>query len=417
MKIVFYSGAFASNTYLQGRIICPLAMYMMLQGHDVHYEEDINNIRKSKVLAYHDDLNVETIAKLKNNGNIIFAFDINDHSWLSYFYHSKPEALNIDYIFKSSGIQQKDSYEIYIDNEFNITKKIRPFAPEHIQAIYSRFVEEDRIFPMPHLHWHEYKVTSHKSFDQRDNKTLVRGGHHFYRVILFLKLLLEGRVDGASGFAVRSYAENYCTECENRLKAIGIFVGNYREIQCSNSIEGWNSGQLPDNFFNINTGKWNNRCSPMYFRLIELFQKCQGTIDMNTVNMAFNSSMLPVEYFYGLLGNVRFASDYKWIYSINLPPRFWEAAQAKTINYLPRRTNDQKYFPHVEDGEHYLTFDDDMSDFSLMDRVTKEQYNHITNNLHNVFMQWIEPNDPDFKCNTNLLQHLSNIIDTSNGIN
>jgi len=85
-----------------------------------------------------------------------------------------------------------------------------------------------------------------------------------------------------------------------------------------------------------------------------------------------------------------FYGDYKWQSCINFPSRHWHSAREKTITLVPRRTNDQYYFPKTVDGDHYITFSDDFSDLHKVLNITKDQYIHITENCFSQYMNWIK---------------------------
>ena len=86
--------------------------------------------------------------------------------------------------------------------------------------------------------------------------------------------------------------------------------------------------------------------------------------------------------------------DYKWIFSVDIPPRFWQAANVDPINYLPRWTKNQSEFPEVKEGEHYIAFEEDFSDIDKIMSITKEQHDLIVNNCRSMYEKWIKPSAP-----------------------
>ena len=101
--------------------------------------------------------------------------------------------------------------------------------------------------------------------------------------------------------------------------------------------------------------------------------------------------------------------DFKWIFSIYAPPRFWEAANARTINIVPRFTNTQLHFPDMKDGEHYLSYDVDFSDINELSMIRREQYEYISNNCYKAYNEYIK--GTEYIISTKLLEYMfKNII-------
>jgi hypothetical protein len=130
------------------------------------------------------------------------------------------------------------------------------------------------------------------------------------------------------------------------------------------------------------------------------------------VEKALNGRVLSVIQFYTILSTYLFYADYKWIFSVYAPPRFWEAAQAKVINVVPRRTNDQSYFPEMKEGDHYITFDEDFSDLDNLKDIKKEKFEHITNETKALYDKWIH--GTQYGISENLIKHILEEIENAN---
>ena len=129
----------------------------------------------------------------------------------------------------------------------------------------------------------------------------------------------------------------------------------------------------------------------MFYWLTEKFQDAHGPIDMQSVENALNGSH--VSGFDNILGNNICAGDFKWVFSIYAPPRFWESVQTGTINIGPRFMNSQSYYPEMKEGDHYLTYDVDFSDLkTVIEGITEEQYDHIVNNCDSLYREYIKGN-------------------------
>ena len=62
----------------------------------------------------------------------------------------------------------------------------------------------------------------------------------------------------------------------------------------------------------------------------------------------------------------------------------------------------------MKEGEHFLTFSDDLSDVSA--EISKEQFEHVSENAYQLWKKWIKPDQ--YPTNTNLLQHIFDTIQT-----
>jgi hypothetical protein len=151
-------------------------------------------------------------------------------------------------------------------------------------------------------------------------------------------------------------------------------------------------------------GQWNNRCPRSFYWMAEEFQKQHGPVDMNHVEKMLNARWLHPQEYMDMLSRITFTSDYKWVHSIYAPQRFWEAASAGCINILPERTNDQVYFPLMEEGVHYLTYDESMGDLNTEARIDEKRYNDIAGAARELYTKWIEATE--YTINNNLLAHI-----------
>jgi hypothetical protein len=139
---------------------------------------------------------------------------------------------------------------------------------------------------------------------------------------------------------------------------------------------------------------------------MEKFSSKHGHIDPNVVSKVLNNENLSSTKLSELIGNYMFYGDFKWIFSIYAPQRFWAAARCKTINLLPDRAAAQSYFPEITNGNHFITFKEDFSDLDKLNSVSKEQYEHITNNcldLYNRYMKFDK-----YKLSVNLMNEILN---------
>ena len=82
------------------------------------------------------------------------------------------------------------------------------------------------------------------------------------------------------------------------------------------------------------------------------------------------------------------------MFSVDIPPRFWQAANVDPINYLPQWTKNQSEFPEVKEGEHYIAFEEDFSDIDKIMSIMKEQHDLIVNNCRSMYEKWIKPSAP-----------------------
>jgi len=370
----------------------------------IPFEEiaNLDVVANSTVLVNGDYLEPEVIVRLKENQNKIISFDINDGTSFTYSYVQADEVELIDVIFKVAGVQtEKESYETIIDDDLNYTRSKVPFRGGNFGK-YFDMVEMGKVKSLPYPPWDYFDVPN-IPWEQRNKLALVRGGHHYIRVHLYFNLLAKGMVDDNSMFAGTGYIHQYCDDCKRAFKEQGGVTYDYIEknpnMPCR--LKFW------EHNFMLNCGRWNNSCVTRYLDTAKLLAKKNG-MDLNMVEKALNSSFVG-GYRMSILNKYLFYADHKWIHSIYAPPRFWEAAEARIINYVAERVNDQEYFPCMEDNVHYLTYKEDFSNIDWVRDVTKEQFEYISNNCYELYKHWIKPDK--FATSTNLLQHILDTIE------
>jgi len=401
-KIVMFKPV---NIYLEQVYFMSLLNYSQGTTTPIEIAADLRAVKNSIVLVDGIRLTPVTISQLKNNGNTICSFDINDHSSFDSMYGQSKEILDIDLIFKVAGIQEvQSSDEMYIDNNMHITKRLRPFCSDEHWQTYSTIKNSGRLHSLPYVMWRDPDIVPSLTWEGRKKLCLVRGGHHYQRFIMYLHFLKHHLVDEFSCFFTTHYVHQYCDDCRKIWKEHGgMSLAHYRGSKTSCRIP----SPIPDDYFNgQTTGKahWNNQCVPFFYEAAEIFKKHHGDINLGLLEGALNSSPLADANLYNILKQYLFYCDYKWAFSILAPPRFWEAAAMKTINLYPRRINDQSFFPEMKDGEHYLTFSEDFSDLKDATNITKEQYEYISSNCFELYGKWIKGNQ--HKLSVFLINHI-----------
>ena len=142
-----------------------------------------------------------------------------------------------------------------------------------------------------------------------------------------------------------------------------------------------------------------------------IFNEKYGGVDIDLVQNIFNGKFI-TNWFDTILNRYMFYADMKWIFSIYTPPRFWEAAGAHTINLSPERLNDQEQFPAIKDGVHYLSYKEDFSNIKeVIEGITQEQFEFITQNCFAIYKEWILPNK--YSISDKLLQYIIDGIERS----
>jgi len=419
MKIAIYDPAPLRNDYLTVKYLEPMIEYGKDSGRDIGKITSFDGVANAHILFCSDYYTPEIGEKLKNNNNKIILFDINDSSYINNL--TKLQA--IDLMFKFSGIQQtRGSDELRISDNFEYTKQERYFIPDDVEwAAYVELRDSGRLLPMLYAPFYHCEV-EHIPYEQKNKKAVIRGGHHYLRYHLFLNLLKHGLINEDSAFMTRVYFSDtmderfkYCPECLSAFKQFNkIPYSYYKSHQrwgCNNPHMDWQADELEAGFFqNHGNHKWNNRCVPSFYKLTEEFEKNNGPVDWPLVENALNGEFIADEEFYKIINGNLLYGDYKWMFSVDIPPRFWQAASAKTINILPAWTRNQVQVPFLVEGDHYLTFEETFSDIDKFNSITKEQHDHITNKCFELYNLWI--NHDKYKAATHLMDHIFNNIES-----
>lgn len=420
MKTIIFNPKPYANDYVSKMYFGSLSRVYRYQ--QIERASDISNLRNSIILIDSSYLVPEAISVLKNNGNKIVAFDINDSSQMTYTYNSLSIIEDIDLIFKVSGLQKTlNSDELIIDSNFGYRKEAMPFCQDPgWWDIYSKLRDSGRIMSLPYVPWHRVPI-SDSPYCEKRQEVLVRGGNHYYRFHLFLNLLRHGLSGLESAFCTNEYFKpemapqfRYCQDCIDTRNRFGkIPYSHYAKTtkhRCNNQHVRW-GGEINDNFFNQDPGQWNNRCIPMFYWLADKFEERHGPIDKALLENALNGTFLIKNDFHDILNRYVAYADFKWIFSIYAPPRFWEAAAIGSVNVVSSRVNDQSFFPAMYPDEHYLTFSEDFSDIGSLN-ITKDKYEHITHNAKELYKKYIL-SDSDFEVNKNLTDYIVSAINNT----
>jgi len=385
-----------------------LIKYCRKVGIPISEIDDFMTVKNSIVLTLGDNLTPEIIVRIKENSNFLVVFDINDHSILTETYSYSDEAMLIDLIFKVGGIQKtKESYNVCIDNDLNYTREKAVFHSGD-WGKYFDVVSAGKIRSLPYPPW-ELAVVQNVPWVERKKLALIRGGHHYLRVHLFLQLLSIGMLDGNSIFSSNKYTSQFCDDCKmifkNNKKITFNYLNKHPDMSCR--LKNWATG------FN-DCGKWNNGCIPRYLDLAKLFHDKYGGFKLSAVEDAFCGSFADANWRDSILNRYVFYGDFKLIFSIYAPPRFWEAAEAHTINLVPERMNDQEFFPPMQDGVHYITYKEDFSDLRDVCNINKEKFQYITHNCFELYDTWINKQDIH-RVSPNLLAYILSEIEAAHG--
>lgn len=396
------------HEYVSRRYYDPMLSYAAANGIALQRTESLAGLRDCGVICDADYLTPDAIIRLKENACEIFAFSCIDSAYLSEIIRFTPEMLLINRIFMVSGVpRQNFSHATVIDNEFNITAQRRTYLPDEAWNRFDFMRSRGAIQPLPYLVWNNVTIPTRKRMQGRRNEILFRGGAHFLRVIAYLVALRAGTADSQSSFLLRDYFSEtmnpqfrYCEECRDVFNQHGRFPysPNPDNVGCT-SIAKW--GRDLDL---SNPGNWNNRCPKSFHWLAEQFSKRHGLIDMDRFAAALNACTEDEEQHRSTIADVAFYADCKWEFSIYAAQRFWEASSVGTINLLPERANDQDYFPAMRDGEHYLTFGNDLIG---LDRIGG-RLDEISDNAYGLWEKWIRPDEHGIS--NNLLKHIFDTI-------
>jgi hypothetical protein len=394
------------NGYLSFKFLLPLLNYGKVIGKDINQIQSLNGLKNETIILHGEHLNPELISRLKNDNNIIVSFDINDSTWLFAQYGYDQSAKAIDLIFKWAGNQiTRTSMEVQIDKNIQYSEREATFIPDPVHRdIYETIRDSGRLQPMPHAPFYHVDVEE-RPWDKRIKKALVRGGAHYLRYHLFLNLMKHNLVDISSGFFLQPYMnrnvdENhrFCDDCCSYFEKYKmISYQHYKDhfySKCSNKDINWINPETDhtNTFQNHLTHRWNNKCIPMFYWLTEKFNENHGNcIDFKIVESALNKPYLGEQSAMNLISQYMFYGDYKWNFSVDIPPRFWQGANCGTINILPDWTVDQEHFPELIENEHYLPFGVPFTELDKLHDITKEQFEHIANNAKKVYDEWIKP--------------------------
>jgi hypothetical protein len=388
-----------SNDYLRNIYFDSLLAYRK----DIKRIDYLDGIKKDTIIIDAEHLTPYVINELKDNGNRIAAMDINDNSTFCYSYSESPRILDVDVIFKIAGIQKEnESFDTVITNDLRFGLKKKTFMSYMNWKYYSIMKGQNRIHSLPYVLWENYNVPN-PPWDQRHNKVLVRGGHHYMRVLLLFNLVKHGLVDSNSLFNTMGYVGQYCDGCKSIFNhgRMSLDTVHQQDLPCKLPYK------LPDNYFQ-DRGDWNNACPSRYFEIAEMMD-----LDRGIVENILNGSYVGITDYYDILNKYTMYADLKWIFSIYAPPRFWEAAAAHTINLVGRRMMDQDYFPELVENEHYITFQEDFIGLKQSCFLLEPDFKRIIDNTYDLYDKWIKV--WEYRLSTNLMDHIMQIIEEANG--
>lgn len=395
------------NEYVTRMFFAPMLAYAKDRGIPTTTASDLLPTHGQAMVCNADYLTPEIITHFRENDCPIFAFSCIDSAWLSEALRYTPAAASISRIFMVTGVQTTNfSNATTILPDFGIGTELRRFVPNTNWELFDDLRRNGTIQPLPYVQWSRHTPPPRLAFKDRRPTALFRGGNHFFRVLAYYFALQRGFADPDSGFQVRDYFREdmnpqfrFCDECRH------VFRSNLERYpydvlaRCRCEFAQWGGNEI-----NIDTpSRWNNRCPAAFYWLAEKFQEKHGRLDMQAVEKALNFVSESEQDHLATVGKVRFYADCKWEFSIHAAQRFWEAASVGTVNLLPRRANDQDYFPVMRDGEHYLTYADDFSD--LTDDIDEVRFEHISNNAYDLWSHWMRPTE-EYAISPNLLARI-----------
>lgn len=420
MKIFIHDEG--SNEYLSKMFWSPLVAYAGTAGLSISYTSDADAICDAVVMVHGDRLPPERIQRIKDNGNKLVVWDVNDSSYFSSAYIHSPEQDLIDLIFKISGVPKRNEVnEVNLDRNFQVQVSQEKYLPDPQWEQFDKIRQSGRIKPLPYVLWNQIVPhgTPNRPANHRSGKVLIRGGNHFWRVVLAFRLMQEGLLDERSEFATAAYFKpemerrfQYCDACKMEKAQHGrsLYDAPLRPKDCTNPKTCWH---LPGEFFGgpmfgrHEFGMTNNRCPHSFLHLAKEYERCRGPLDKNFLEKLFNGDMRDVSAFTEDLSQASYAGDLKWLLTINLPPRFWEAASVGTPSFYATRTADQDYWPHVTAGEHYFTYPEDMQDFGIRERST-EEWTAVSQAVHALYNDKMRPTE--HAISNALLEYMANAI-------
>ena len=208
MKLSFYDVAPSKNNYLTIMYFKELRKFCVDRDLPIEDILDLTTVKNSTVLINASWLERGVITRLKENNNIIIAFDINDQTYFTEWI-PEDEILYIDLIFEIAGLQKtKESYEIVIDDDLNYDRKKQRYRGGK-WGKYFEMINADKMRSLPHPPWNSI-IADNVSWEDRNKLVLLRGGHHYFRVHLYLQLLKNGLIDHNSMFSGPMYVHQYC---------------------------------------------------------------------------------------------------------------------------------------------------------------------------------------------------------------
>lgn len=409
-----------SNQYLSEMFFRPLEAYCRDRGMDIARTSDPLQEQGKIILAHGDRCPPERILQFKERNKLVI-FDINDSSYFSSSYTNTPAQHEIDLIFKISGVPKRNLIkETNLTREFNVVLSDERFLPDEQWEEFNKIRMAGKIKSLPYVLWHDANRASRPNRGDRSGRVMVRGGNHFWRVVLFLHLLKDGILDYQSSFITEPYFQPwmekrfmFCDECiqERNVNGRALFDAPLRHKSCTNPATCWHmEGEMFGGpmYGKHEHGWWNNRCPHSFFHLAKEFERCKEVaLDHAMIERALNGRHVSQEDFFNDLGRTSFYADLKWLNTINLPPRFWEAASVGTPSLYAKRVSDQDYWPKVEEDVHYYTYPEDMSSFGTS-LIPQAHWNEVSRAVRDIYETKIK--GTQYAVSNALLEHMTQSI-------
>lgn len=412
-----------SNEYLTRMFWHPLLAYGAHTGLTIQIAQNETEMRDCVAMVHGDRLPPERIQRLKDANCKVVSWDVNDSSYFSSSYIHSPEQGMLDLIFKISGVPKKNEVnEMNLDRNFQIQVSREKFLPDARWEEFDKIRQSGRIKPLPYVLWNPIvpRGTSPRPWNQRSGKALVRGGNHFWRVVLAFRLMQDGLLDARSEFATAAYFSEgmerrfqYCEGCKQEKSQHGRcrIDSPIRRAECTNPATGW---EIPGEFFGgpmfgrHEHGWWNNKCPHSFLHLAREFERCRGPLDHPFLEKLFNGDMRDITAFVEDLSQAAYVADAKWLNTVNLPPRFWEAASVGTPSLYTARTADQDYWPAVQEGVHYATYVEDMNAFQIRPEDERWNWDMISQEVHALYETQMR--GTEYAISNALLQYMTDSI-------
>lgn len=418
MKLFLHDPRPPSNEYVAALYFGPLRSYCADHGIEIELVDDPESVKNGILLICGDYLSHERIERIKNNGTKLVIFDINDSSYISATYGSSPLWTDADLIFKISGVPNRnESPEPSIDANFKITTTAVKYLPDDewdkFQAV------RHKIKPLPYTLWGPLVPQDKPVNPNRNGRVLVGGGSHFWRVILFFKLVQQGLNDPSSQFATNAYFADdmvpqfrYCQECRDERKANGKtpYSAVHDPAHCTGRGQWGTEGDIVGGpGYGNQFGKMNNVCPAAFFWWSKEYERLSGPLN-DQIEKALNGTFRPAHEFCESLSKTSYYADYKPLNTIYVPPRFWEAASVGTPSLYPARTADQDHWPAMVEDEHYYTYREDMSDFGLgSDSVPPKHWELVSKSVKDLYETKIR--GTDYAISNALLEYMKDSIE------